>query len=74
MLLATQGANAPARPAGPRPTDPKRFQSVDMYAENTEGDIEYQRMVKDVSRLPFLLSSTTSSWWCVQQLRQQHVF
>jgi hypothetical protein len=41
--------NAPPKPGTLRPPDPNRFKSVDMYAENTEGDIEYQRMVNDVS-------------------------
>lgn len=48
-----QGINrlgkGPPKPGTFRPPDPNKFRTIDMYAEGTEGDIDYQRMVSDVS-------------------------
>jgi hypothetical protein len=48
-----QGINrlgkGPAKPGSFRPPDPNRNRTIDMFTEGAEGDIEYQRMVNDVS-------------------------
>lgn len=39
---------APPKPGTLRPPDPNKYRTIDLYSEGAEGDIEYQRMVRDI--------------------------
>jgi len=35
-------------PAAPRPVDPHRFKSIESKPQDTDGDLEYQKLVQEV--------------------------
>mmetsp|Transcript_25875 Transcript_25875/g.72470 ORF Transcript_25875/g.72470 Transcript_25875/m.72470 type:complete len:204 (+) Transcript_25875:380-991(+) len=42
------GSGPKRPPAAPRPIDPDRFRSIELKPEDVEGDLEYQKLVKEV--------------------------